>query len=77
MVTEAPLGPRGGRRFTLDSYQGPRAGAIYRLKCDRSCSRDHGEADCGCFDELSDGQLTLVATLRRKDRQGVRAAVRH
>lgn len=70
LVTEAPLGPRGGRRFTLDSYQGPRAGTIYRLKCHRSCSFDHSKADCGCFDDLSDSQLNDVAALHRKIMSG-------
>jgi hypothetical protein len=65
-VTEAPLGPRGGRRFTLDGYDGERAGMIYRLQRDRSCAFTHSREVCACFDDLEDDQLKLVTTLRRK-----------
>lgn len=65
-VSEAPLGPRGGRRFTLDGYDGPRCGAIYRLQTHRGCSFWHRREECGCFADLSDQELSLVATLHRK-----------
>lgn len=66
LVTEGPFGPRGGRRFTLDSYAGVRAGLVYRLKGYRGCSFEHTLADCDCFDALTEKQLKLVTTLRRK-----------
>lgn len=64
-VTEAPSGPRGGRRFTLDGYDGPRAGEIFRLKENRSCSGTHSLAECDCFDGLTDHDLKLVRRLFR------------
>lgn len=69
VVAEGPFGPRGGRRFTLDGYEGARAGVIYRLKGDRACYRAHPTVDCGCFDDLSDGQLKLLGTLHRRIRR--------
>lgn len=64
-VTEAPSGPRGGRRFSLGGYDGSRAGEIFRLKENRSCSGTHSLAECDCFDGLSDHDLRLVKLLYR------------
>lgn len=69
-VTEAPLGPRGGRRFVLDGYDGPRAGLVYRLRGGRACWFEHTTGTCDCFDELSDGELRLVTALHRKANRG-------
>lgn len=64
-ITEAPLGPRGGRRFTLDRYDGPRAGQIFRLKELRLCGMRHLPAECDCFDGLTDDEIQVVRRLHR------------
>lgn len=64
-VTEAPSGPRGGRRFSLDGYDGSRTGEIFRLKENRSCSKTHSLAHCDCFDGVSDDDLDFVKRLFR------------
>ncbi|KRF29467.1 hypothetical protein [Phycicoccus sp. Soil802] len=64
-ITEAPLGPRGGRRFTLDRYDGPRAGQIFRLKELRSCGMRHLPDECDCFDGLTDDEIQVVRRLHR------------
>jgi len=64
-VTDAPLGPRGGRRFTLDAYAGPRAGHIYRLQQLHSCFTRSEGPDCRCFEDLTDGQIQRVLGLHR------------
>lgn len=66
VVGVKPLGPRGGRRFTLDSYEGRRAGLLYQLQMHRGCQSEHSVEECGCFEDLSDEQLRLVRALYRR-----------
>jgi hypothetical protein len=60
-----PHGPRGGPRFLLTGYAGPRAGAIYKVQRLRRCGIDHSGVDCTCFDSLTDQQISDVARLLR------------
>lgn len=65
-VSVSASGPRGGRRFKLDAFVGSRAGRVYRLKEDRSCSWEHRQVQCDCFDQVDDTQIERLARWHRR-----------
>ena len=70
IVAEGPYGPRGGRRFIITGYGGPRLGALRAAQEARDCALKHEGERCACFDDLSTADLRLALRLTRRLNKG-------